>query len=523
MLMHWRTMRAGRCLLGAAALVVLSIVVVVGPAQVASASTDTVTNCNDSGAGSLRQTIADASAGDTIHFDMSPACGLITLTSGYIEITQNLTIDGPGASALALSGTGLGGAFVVDTDVVVAVSGLSFSDIGGAGIDSTGSLRVTDCTFSDDSGGGIQSGGGGVNGLNVTGSTFSDNSTTVSGGGIDDYGQNATVIDSTFSGNTATDGGGAIEHQDGGTLNVTGSTFSANSTKGLGGGIEADGDTTAIVTDSTFSGNTAKEGGGGIESAGFGTLDITDSTLSENTATDGDGGGIRNDSEAAATPTLTYTTLSGNTAPVGDGGGIFTFDATTTLLATLVANSGTGLDCATSFGTTTDGGYNLDDDGSCGFSATNHSHSHSTTLDLGPLANNGGPTKTILPGDTSSAVGVIPPGTILNGVEICPRVDQRGVASTGDCSAGAVEVVGSPPPTITGISPTSGPPGSKVKIAGANLNGATVVSIGSVKATIKSDIATKIVIKVPATASRGKIKVKTPFGTAESATAFRVT
>ena len=107
------------------------------------------------------------------------------------------------------------------------------------------------------------------------------------------------------------------------------------------------------------------------------------------------------------------------------------------MAATIVADSGTGLDCV---GTTTDGGYSIDDDGSCGLSAANHSISDSTTLNLGPLANNGGPTETVLPADTSSAVGVIPPDTTLNDVEVCPRVDQRGVASSGDCTVGAVEV-----------------------------------------------------------------------------------
>ena len=136
-------------------------------AQVAGASTDTVTNCNDSGAGSLRQTIADASAGDTIDFDMSPACSVITLTSGYIEITQKLTIEGPGAGTLALSGDD---PFVVDTAETVAISGLSFSNVTGAAVENTGSLTVTDSTFSDDSQA-ISNGGR----LTVTGSTFTDN------------------------------------------------------------------------------------------------------------------------------------------------------------------------------------------------------------------------------------------------------------------------------------------------------------------------------------------------------------
>jgi hypothetical protein len=49
-------------------------------------------------------------------------------------------------------------------------------------------------------------------------------------------------------------------------------------------------------------------------------------------------------------------------------------------------------------------------------------------------------TETILPSSTSPAVGVIPPSTTLNGVSVCPRTDQRGVASSGFCTIGAAEV-----------------------------------------------------------------------------------
>lgn len=53
-----------------------------------------VTNQNDSGAGSLRQAIADANASaglDTITFSVS---GTITLTSGQLVISDDVIIDG---------------------------------------------------------------------------------------------------------------------------------------------------------------------------------------------------------------------------------------------------------------------------------------------------------------------------------------------------------------------------------------------------------------------------------------------
>jgi hypothetical protein len=40
----------------------------------------------------------------------------------------------------------------------------------------------------------------------------------------------------------------------------------------------------------------------------------------------------------------------------------------------------------------------------------------------------------------STAIGAIPTSTTLNGVQVCPRTDQQGVASVGNCTIGAVEV-----------------------------------------------------------------------------------
>src|ERR1044071_2265868 len=54
----------------------------------------TVFNANDSGAGSLRQAIFDASAGDTINFALPQSVTAILLTSGELLINKNLTING---------------------------------------------------------------------------------------------------------------------------------------------------------------------------------------------------------------------------------------------------------------------------------------------------------------------------------------------------------------------------------------------------------------------------------------------
>lgn len=55
----------------------------------------TVSNCADSGAGSLRSAIASAVSGDTVSMT-SLACSSISLTTGAIHILQSdLTVSGP--------------------------------------------------------------------------------------------------------------------------------------------------------------------------------------------------------------------------------------------------------------------------------------------------------------------------------------------------------------------------------------------------------------------------------------------
>jgi hypothetical protein len=58
-------------------------------------STLTVMNNHDSGPGSLRATIAAAASGDTIKFASSLKGQTIALTTGELDITTSLDIDGP--------------------------------------------------------------------------------------------------------------------------------------------------------------------------------------------------------------------------------------------------------------------------------------------------------------------------------------------------------------------------------------------------------------------------------------------
>jgi hypothetical protein len=79
-------------------------------------------------------------------------------------------------------------------------------------------------------------------------------------------------------------------------------------------------------------------------------------------------------------------------------------------------------------------------------------------------------------------------------------------------------------PAITSFSPTYGPVGSTVTVAGANLTGATAVTFNGVKATgFKVNKAgTQVTVTVPSRATTGKIAVTTPAGTATSTGTFTV-
>ena len=96
-----------------------------------------VTTNADSGAGSLRQAISDACDGATITFDMSQVVSPITLASGELPIDKSLTIQGPGASQLTISGNTVTRVFRVTmpSPGAVTLSGLTIANgkNGGSG------------------------------------------------------------------------------------------------------------------------------------------------------------------------------------------------------------------------------------------------------------------------------------------------------------------------------------------------------------------------------------------------------
>ena len=316
----------------------------------------------------------------------------------------------------------------------VAFSGNS-GPAGGGGINNAGALMVMNSTFS----GNVTSLGGAIQNISsgsatVADSRLSENSSSIVGGGIYNFGT-LTVTSVTFSANSAVGNGGGLANNTGraALVNVT---FSGNSAL-VGGGLDNLISGTVALTNVTFSGNSAEDGGG-IEIQ-QGTLTLANSTLFSNTALFG--GGLGNVHGAA---TLANVTLAGNSASSGaelyDIG--LQATQTITLLNTIVGPSASGANCfvdAASVASPTSGGYNLSSDGTCTAYFNQPGDMNNANPNLGPLANNGGPTLTQMPTPPSPAIDAIPFG--VNGCGATLTTDQRGAPRPIHlkCDIGAVE------------------------------------------------------------------------------------
>ena len=241
-----------------------------------------------------------------------------------------------------------------------------------------------------------------ITGVTITGGAPVGQAAAAQGGGIF-IGNSAVLLlfDSAVVGNSAAVAGGIMVT---GGLAMQRSTVSGNvATTAQGGGIGIANGDAAMLTNSTVSGNraeTIRSGlGGGIISAG--TLTLENVTVANNRASSG-GGVYQSTGQVASAATLNDTIVAGNTG--GDCAG------TAAVIAAWQGN------------------HNLDQDGSCGFSAVGDKPGVNPLL--GALTNNGGPTNTQALTAGSPAIN-----TGAN----CPATDQRGVAREGACDIGAYE------------------------------------------------------------------------------------
>jgi len=367
----------------------------------ARAATCTVTTNADSGPGSLRDKVGDASC-DAIVF-----AGDYTITlASQLTIDRSVTIDGTGYN-VTVSGNNSVRVFIVSSGVTFNLNRMTVRN--GSTTGDGGGIFADEST------------------VTVTDSHFSGN-TGDWGGGIAIYFGTLTVTNSTFSGNTADRGGGIYTYNFGssGTVTVANSTFSGNRAT-YGGGFRAN-YSSVTVSNSTFSANDASDSGGGIITTG-GTLTVTNSTFSGNIAhgySGGGGGGIDN----GGTLLVTNSTFSRNLAPDSFGGGIYN-NGSATAKNVILDDNCPGFNCA---GAAMSGFNNLSSDYGCG-----ESFAHSPSIGLGTLGNYGGNTQTLplLPGSSAINAGhsatCADPATVNN-------LDQRGLARpAGQCDIGAFE------------------------------------------------------------------------------------
>jgi len=448
-----------------------------------------VSTLSDSGAGSLRQAIADANAAagaDTITFQ-SAVTGTITLTSGEIDITDSLTIDGPGAAMLSVSGNDSSRIFYIYNPAVapvdVTISGLTLTDgrsfVSGNTVASRGgainavgeNLTIEDSVVKDSQaagdGGGIASAGAA---LNIRNTTIRMNDAQIltstvpiagqggDGGGVFANDSTGVALDTvTLERNDAGFDGGGIQissPQSGASITILDSTLHSNSAGPLlhwagpfpdhtGGGFSLESVPDFAIRRSTMSGNVVSYAGGAggriIDSQGL----IENSTFSGGYAAgSGPGGGL---GVSDSTVTVSHTTIVDNFA-LGrsdgsshwQGNGLHAAAASTVNVSNSIFESGAddlftegGSSIALRYSyvryhgaaTIQDNGGNIIDPGS------------SVPWVTGALQNNGGPTMTRLP-----------QGVVVNAGDPAfsspPATDQRGLSRIDDgrIDMGAVEL-----------------------------------------------------------------------------------
>ncbi|PLX00306.1 MAG: hypothetical protein C0593_01210 [Marinilabiliales bacterium] len=284
----------------------------------------TVTDLGDSGPGTLRQAIADASSGDTINFSVT---GTISLMS-EITIDKNLVITGPGIASLTIDGDHWYGIFDLysSTTYSFEVSGITFLkglttyggaissrndnliirncsflnclavEDGGAIACFFGSLLIDNCTFETCS---VNSEGGAIfltdiSNFEISNSTFNDCSSST-GGAIYNHNSPGSFTNCTFSANSASTDGGVLYIDNENNVSFFSCDFISNTTVDEGGAVYNN-NSDCEYYDCSFTGNHADNEGGALYNYNA-ILNVYRCTFDNNSATNF-GGAVLNDYEA---------------------------------------------------------------------------------------------------------------------------------------------------------------------------------------------------------------------------------
>lgn len=230
---------------------------------------ENIANTNDSGAGSLRQTMTTTPPGSIITFnysDSTPGCSggvcVINLTSGSLFFNKSVTIVGPGARRLVIqrsTASGTPGFRVLNIDgypfgATVGLSGLTIANGRGGIYAQYCQLDLDGVAIRDNS---VSDAGGGILILSsvatILNSAIYNNAAIFSnsnppetvlgfghaGGGIYSSGSVLSIANTTITGNVAGDSGGGISNGASAALTLNNVTVSHNQVSGVGGGIYA--------------------------------------------------------------------------------------------------------------------------------------------------------------------------------------------------------------------------------------------------------------------------------------------
>lgn len=411
----------------------------------AHAASITVTDGGDAGAAgtcTLRQAIVSAnvdsaqgtctagSGADTITFAPGLANSTIALQYGQLLINSSVTISGSGQTIVAGGNSRVMEISNANTVASVTVSNLTLTggNYSSAGAGLAIKYGAPAAPLSRPQGGTLAPTASGPN-VTLNQVTIGNNTSNVKAGGL--YISNATVAINQSS--------------------ISGNTLNASGNYGAGGVYIANG-SAVTITDSTISGNRAS-GSHAFLSGGIyvyrSSLAVTNSTVTGNSAsgTNDLAGGISLANSSAGIYDGTVTGNSTNSANVVTGGILvgnqFVGAGLNISNSILAANTGPR-DMAVFGGSNVIAQSNLMGTALSGAFAGN-GNVFSDAPGLGALANNGGPTLTMLPQPGSPALGAGNAALIPAGV----TTDQRGVGYArvvnGSLDLGSVEAAAAPP------------------------------------------------------------------------------
>ncbi|MCB0342524.1 MAG: putative Ig domain-containing protein [Pseudobdellovibrionaceae bacterium] len=430
---------------------------------------------------SLRTAMTEAEGLGDVYSKIELSSGVYSVSGSAIAIGDgNIHVYGLGPTLTEVSGGGTIQILNATGTTELSAEGVAFTNGNSGGVSGGAlyffgkKLELRRCRFSNNAG----HWGGAINTVYVENilvdeCTFENNSTIDvswgSGGALRmqtiSSDAQAIIQNSTFTSNTAHSVGGAIElggptefiltgnvydqnHALGGggtnggaihvfssgasaSIEITDSIFTSNTAVGSGGAVSIEDDALQVVIARNLFRDNSSNQGGALHLVSDDDILVENSTFFENIAANY-GGAIYAPAYLGEKPTLSHLTFHNNSAPT-IGGHVRSGDII--VQNSIFSTTASGDGCTWGPTDLVSMGGNLDVGTTCGFGATGAPNdADSVTLNLGSLADNGGPSLTIRPQAGSPAID--------NGVSsVCAAKDQRNISRPlgNSCDSGAVE------------------------------------------------------------------------------------